>query len=60
MLWSFFGIVLLIQSGSNLVALIEFFCWGKKKKVSPVVAHALYVALFYFILFYLFIFSLVS
>ena len=60
MLWSFFGIVLLIQSGSNLVALIEFFCCGKKKKF-PLLLHmrctSLYFILFYFILFIYFFVS---
>ena len=51
MLWSFFGIVLLIQSGSSR-SVNRIFCCGKQI-VSYVVAHALYVTLFYFI--YIFI-----
>ena len=52
--WSCFGIVLLIQSSSNVVVLIEFFVAAKKK--FPLLLHMRCTS-FYFIFFiYLFIY----
>ena len=53
MLWSFFGIVLLIQSGSNLVTLIEFFLLRHKKKF-PLLLHMRCTSLYFILFIYLF------